>query len=807
MDNLEHTHYDAFISYRHSALDSFVATNLHKKLENFKLPKSVMNKVRSGKTRIERVFRDVDELPLSDDLSDPISNALANSDFLITICTPRYPLSKWCLKEIEVFLQTHPRDHVLVVLAEAEPSDSFPEILTYEMVELNDENGIPRLVRKTIEPLAADTRGSNKKEILKAMDTAVIKLAAAIFGLNYDDLRQRHRERAMRKMITIFGIIGTAVMIFAIVVTGMLLKISRQNNVISTQYAELQDKYADEVAKLSAEKYSVGRKAEAIQLARGVLPDKASEGYNANALRSLYKAMDLFRVDETYAPSVSYDMASEVYRFDVSEDGRYILINDLVSLRLFDALTGELIKEFKTEYGSSGDFPLGVFCGNEGVVYTSDRHVMYYDIEGADRTEIGEYEGVCEFFTPDTGDTIMAFFGDEFWGIRSGARIYKFSLTTCFPRAGEQFIISDISFDMDKFVCTCSDLKDNYMICGEVSTGNVTGIFGQGSEDMVVAGIRNGVIYYTLSYYDAGDSSMMANKIYAFDMNETGNLWTADTTGLYFNKIWVSDRYIYADESFALKVYDAKTGKEIASYDVGNDIIKGFILDGCLVYIDYDGRMFRCDGCDHYEITDQYFPEKTGAAITDIQILDKSFFCLFERAGYITRYDCISPDYEETEPDEDIYDTWGEDAYQELMDDEDFDSLLLDYGWHSEDEKYIVAYFSNHILKIIDADTYETVKEYSGFDDYIFSLRYSDVTGSYIMSSADHSYILDDDLDIICDMGPALCDENDCLVVGNQMGEFYMIPWIGYSELIGLADSYINDLPSEDGYELNWNGR
>jgi hypothetical protein len=43
-------HYDAFISYRHNEFDSFIAENLHKKLENFKLPKSVLSKVKSGKT-------------------------------------------------------------------------------------------------------------------------------------------------------------------------------------------------------------------------------------------------------------------------------------------------------------------------------------------------------------------------------------------------------------------------------------------------------------------------------------------------------------------------------------------------------------------------------------------------------------------------------------------------------------------------------------------------------------------------------------------------------------------------------------
>ena len=145
MAELQGIHYDAFISYRHCELDSFVAENLHKKLESFRLPKSVRSKVKNGKTKITRVFRDVDELPLSEDLSDPINNALSNTDFLITICTPRYPLSRWCMKEIEVFLQSHPRDHILVVLAEDEPYNSFPEILTYEEVEVKDEKGEPHI--------------------------------------------------------------------------------------------------------------------------------------------------------------------------------------------------------------------------------------------------------------------------------------------------------------------------------------------------------------------------------------------------------------------------------------------------------------------------------------------------------------------------------------------------------------------------------------------------------------------------------------------------------------------------------------
>ena len=137
--------YDAFISYRHAEPDSFVAKTLHKELESFKLPKSVARKktekeeaVSHGdcagktnidvsvnmqdtaavKTRIQRVFRDKEELPLVTNLADPITEALENSEYLIVICSPRLPESMWCRKEIETFIEMHDREHVLAVLVE-----------------------------------------------------------------------------------------------------------------------------------------------------------------------------------------------------------------------------------------------------------------------------------------------------------------------------------------------------------------------------------------------------------------------------------------------------------------------------------------------------------------------------------------------------------------------------------------------------------------------------------------------------------------------------------------------------------------
>ena len=165
--------YDAFISYRHSELDRFVTENLHKKLEAFRLPNSIIKqRGKDCKKKIERVFRDRDELPLATNLADPITEALTNSEFLIVICSPRTPGSEWVAKEIDTFISMHGREHVLAVLVEGEPDESFPPQLL-----VDDE-------RNNVEPLAADVRGENRKQVRKKLKTEVVRLCAPRFRLN-----------------------------------------------------------------------------------------------------------------------------------------------------------------------------------------------------------------------------------------------------------------------------------------------------------------------------------------------------------------------------------------------------------------------------------------------------------------------------------------------------------------------------------------------------------------------------------------------------------------------------------------------
>ena len=144
--------YIAFISYRHKPLDKQAAEMIQRRIERYIVPKEYRNQV--GGKRLGMVFRDEDELPASSSLSNSITEALDHSKYLLVICTPNLPLSKWCEQEIRYFLKTHDRDHVLAVLVDGEPEKSFSPYLLHTYDEEGNITG-------DTEPLAANIAGPN----------------------------------------------------------------------------------------------------------------------------------------------------------------------------------------------------------------------------------------------------------------------------------------------------------------------------------------------------------------------------------------------------------------------------------------------------------------------------------------------------------------------------------------------------------------------------------------------------------------------------------------------------------------------
>ena len=241
--------YDAFISYRHIEPDLTIAKILHEMIEKFNIPKhlrTVSNDENSiNDKHIFRVFHDREELSTKD-LSTMIEEAIANSKNLIVICSKRTSLSPWCRKEVQLFKKTHGVNNIIPVLIEGEPDEAFiDELKNLKTTFINSENVEEE---KNIELLAADIRPDEVKspsfkgyEILeyskdpklneltkKSLDilkkSEIYRIVASMLNVNYGDLKLRHQERYLKRIIYTSIAASIAMLIFVISVTTLYLK-------------------------------------------------------------------------------------------------------------------------------------------------------------------------------------------------------------------------------------------------------------------------------------------------------------------------------------------------------------------------------------------------------------------------------------------------------------------------------------------------------------------------------------------------------------------------------------------------------
>lgn len=218
--------YWAFLSYSHT--DKKWGDWLHKSLETYRVPRRLIGKEsRDGKVpeRIYPVFRDREELPVSADLGGNISAALAESRYLIVICSPRSAQSRWVGEEIKTFKKLGREDRILALIIDGEPNASdgkpgfksedecFHEAMRYRW----SESGEPSEIRS--EPIAADAR-----EGKDGRNNAKLKLLAGLLGVNYDDLKQREQERRLRRARAVVAGALVLVSIFAALAVALFFK-------------------------------------------------------------------------------------------------------------------------------------------------------------------------------------------------------------------------------------------------------------------------------------------------------------------------------------------------------------------------------------------------------------------------------------------------------------------------------------------------------------------------------------------------------------------------------------------------------
>jgi WD40 repeat protein len=210
--------FDAFISYRHLPSDRVWARWIQRELETYRIPGNVVAR-EHPKRRLRPVFRDEDELPAVADLSDEIRAHLRRSRFLVVVCSPSTPASRWIDEEIRYFVSLGRGDRVLALLVEGEPADSFPSALR-ELGGLSEHEGATEPLAADVRPGRLDPESGRRESTRERKRLEKLRIAARIIGCRFDELRRRDQERRIRRrnwqlagLTSLVGVLSVAVLL------------------------------------------------------------------------------------------------------------------------------------------------------------------------------------------------------------------------------------------------------------------------------------------------------------------------------------------------------------------------------------------------------------------------------------------------------------------------------------------------------------------------------------------------------------------------------------------------------------------
>ncbi len=201
--------YWAFISYSHK--DTGVADWLHKKLETYRVPRSLVGTPsREGEVppRIMPIFRDRDELPTSSELGDNLQKSLQQSRYLIVICSPASAQSRWVEEEVRAFKKEKGRDRVIALIAAGVPNASDRSDPDNECFPHSMRFDVDDTVR--VEPIAADIRPEGD-----GRQRAFLKIVAGVLGVGFDDLYQREKRRENRRKMVVGALAAAGLLLIA----------------------------------------------------------------------------------------------------------------------------------------------------------------------------------------------------------------------------------------------------------------------------------------------------------------------------------------------------------------------------------------------------------------------------------------------------------------------------------------------------------------------------------------------------------------------------------------------------------------
>ena len=803
--------YDAFISYRHCLPDSEIAERLQKKLESYRLPADVAKKV--GRSRLGRVFRDETELAVSDDLSEVISSALKNSEFLIAVCSPEYRKSIWCRKEIEEFLRFNDRKHILLVLADGEPDTAFPESVMYEELYQMGPDGRPVKYRQYKEPLAADCKAENTRERHSKVDKAVVRLIATIFGLSYDDLQQRHKQalhkRRKKRLITAFSILGAVLAIsvfFLVRIARQNAKISRQNEEIQAQKEEIQvqkdtieQKYADSMAGISENLLRDGKRKDAVYAARSVLPDHADEGYSEASLEALSEALGIYEISDNVTSDETIQLPCAISDFIISPRGGYVAAFSLnYDTYVMEISTGKMLLMC-----SDQGFMDRAFDGERGFVFQREGEGYFY-LDFSSGTETGLDIGDAKIYSDPLGNGYTAITDNEIMILRGPDILCRLDLSSELPT-------DTLKLRSDTYVYFSHEGDEAWIFVIDFDSGSTYAY----SADLSGGGTQSRFVDQSGIYDIRSDGKSMLtfqNNSYSGSRMCLRDLETG--TEKFFDSIdsvngfniFGEDVVLYDDSAIYILNSDLEVQKTIRS-DVGISstcytTAEGIVIfdrgAGCYLIRDGECRFFDPDVQNNNMFWPRYFASDTLYLAVTGETQINTF--VFKQADHLIPYSDTPAEFEVRG----LSDNPVKNEFKSfiLENENDFGPDMIYDVCFCENADFAALQLWNGAIYIYRRSSGERVKRIYETFDYSCSFYFDESSGNYYIDAHDGVEVFDKEFNTICSISRCFLIGYDAatghpVVTGKNLNEeiMYLVMPVSYEELIKAADDLLS------GYE------
>lgn len=566
---------DVFISYKHADLDMMVSNWLQKNIEHYRIPKDIQ--IKSGKKSISKVFRDVEDLSVGNDLGKEIENQLQNSEFLIVVCSPNAKKSEWVNREIRTFLKHHPSENILPIIIEGEPEEAFPEAL----LQLG-------------EPFAADVRADDQKKVMAKLKNEYIRLMAPILYCSYDELVQRNRRYQYQRLLIISSIILVALSGFS----GYAIYQNYRTNLALKNSQISESKY---LASQAGELFASNDYVSAMELNLKALPSyKGERPIVPEALYNLTSALGLYQ-DHLYDPDMypfksNYklllpDTISE--DFIVDKTGEYVIAYDRQKVYIYNTELNMIENVITFSYGDA--ISRVIYNQEENRVYVgAPKNLFCFDcVSGEQLWRVNTVEEIQQFLVndhlnelvlvTDSAVNVVDLNGKvkerRFLNLPEGVIISDDKKSAAFSLDDNTILLMGETSNSQKIVYLYDIKNDVLSECCYLNSNEVVAGFFDASTYYLIH--QEGDRYIDLILYRVGQSE----PIWQTKMNEKMSLASAELMKMDDGNIGV-----IVGLGRTTFVFNYFTGEDAGAYEFNNDLAKVVVLNNQLLILQKNGE-------------------------------------------------------------------------------------------------------------------------------------------------------------------------------------------------------------------------